>query len=133
MNNWEENMLKKWVFTLILTTFIFTFFSCSGESGDSRNRGRMSPEQRAAQLKEALDLNSDQTKQIEQIFIESQEKMAKLREDSQGDRSQMRELMRESREEVDKRMGEVLTEEQKAKYQEYQQDREERRRSRRGD
>jgi Spy/CpxP family protein refolding chaperone len=126
-------MLKKWVFTLILTTFAFTFFTCSGESGDREYRGRMSPEQRAAQLKEALDLTSEQTKQIEQIFIDSQEKMAELREDSQGDRSQMREWMRESREEVDKRMGEILTAEQKAKYEKYQQDREERRRARRGD
>ena len=126
-------MLNKLLFTLILTTFTFTLFTCSGESGDREFRGRMNPEQRAAQLKEALDLNSEQTKQIEQIFIESQEKMAKMREDFEGDRSQMRQFMMESREEVDGLIKEMLTEEQKTKYEHYQQEREERRRAHRGD
>jgi Skp family chaperone for outer membrane proteins len=125
-------MLKKFIFTIILTTFTFTFFTCSGESGDRENRGRMNPEQRAAQLKETLDLSSEQTRKIEKIFIASQKKMLQMREEFQGDRSQMRQLMRESREEVDALIEEILTEEQKTKYEHYQQEREERRRSRRG-
>jgi Spy/CpxP family protein refolding chaperone len=128
----EEKMFNKLISTLILTTFTFTLISCAGESPDRRYGSRMSPEQRAAQLKDALDLTSEQTKQIEQIFIESREKMLKIREDFQGDRSQMRELMMDNREEVDGRIEEILTEEQKVTYEAYKQEREERRRSRRG-
>ena len=116
--------------TLVLIFFLlFTLINCSD---DQQSRRRMSPQERATQLQKELDLTDEQTKQFEKIFIESQKKMAEDRELYRGDREQMREMMRQNREETDELIEEILTAEQLVKYQEYRAEREEEIRERRG-
>ena len=57
--------------------------------------------------------------------------MAEDRELYRGDREQMREMMRQNREETDELIEEILTEEQLIEYQEYRAKREEEIRERR--
>ena len=97
--------------------------ACSKEEAP---RGRFTPEQRLEQLKDRLDLTSDQADKIEQILKDSQDKFAKLRENISGDRSEMRESARAIMEETDKLIKEVLNEDQIEKYEQYQQERRER-------
>ena len=100
---------------------------------DSQNfQGRMNPEARAAQLKETLDLTDEQTNKVEQIYRESSEKMSEMRDQFGDDRSQMREQMMKSREEVNNRIEEILSDDQIELYREYQNEQEQSRRGRRG-
>ena len=121
-------MIKN-LYALVLIFFLlFTLINCSD---DQQNRRRMSPQERATQLQEELDLTDEQTKQSEKIFVESQKRMAEDRELYRGDREQMREMMRQNREETDELIEEILSEEQLLKYKEYRAKREEEIRERR--
>lgn len=120
--------MKKLQYLLFLAFFLLSVIYCS-ESQDFP--GRMSPEDRAARLKELLDLTDEQTKKVEQIYKKSQEKMSEMREQFQGDRSQMREKMMENQEETTKKIEEILYEDQITLFREYQEEREEQRRERR--
>ncbi len=71
------------------------------------------------QMKESLDLTSDQEKQIRDILTEGSENMQGMREEMRnggGDFEGMRERMQEMREEQDAKIKTVLTEEQWGKY-----------------
>ena len=112
-----------------LTILILSAIHCS----DSQNfQGRMSPEERAAQLKERLDLTDEQTKEIVKIYKESQEKMTQMRDQFGGDRDKMREKMSTYREEIEKKIEGVLYEDQIELYREYQEERRQFRRERQG-
>jgi hypothetical protein len=91
----------------------------------------MTPEERAAQLKERLDLTDDQTKKVEQIYRESQEKISEMRDQFAGDRSQMRENMMEQRHEINRKIEEILYDDQIGLYREYLEERQQFRRDRR--
>jgi hypothetical protein len=120
-----KNSLK---FVFILTLFFITL-QCS----ESQNfQGRMSPEERAAQLKERLDLTEEQTKEVEKIYTEWQEKMSEMREQFGGDREQMREQMMASRDEINKKIEDILYEDQIELYRVYQEERRNFRRERQG-
>ena len=121
--------MKRLHLFLIIAIFAISAIYCS----DSQNfPGRMSPEDRAAQLKELLDLTDDQTIKVEQVYKESQEKMSEMREQFQGDRGEMREQMMKNREEVNNKIEELLYEDQITLYREYLEEREQSRRERRG-
>lgn len=118
--------MKNFYLYLSLAIIAISAIYCS----DSQNiQGRMNPAEQATQLKERLDLTDEQTKQVEHIYQESIEKMSEIRNQSDGDRGQMREKMMEYREETNKKIEDVLHEDQIEVYREYQ---EERRQSRRG-
>jgi len=121
--------MKKIQYLLFLAFFLLSAIYCS----ENQNfQGRMNPEDRAAQLKETLDLTDEQTEKVEQIYQESQELMSQMREQFQGDRSQMREQMMKSREEINKKIEGILYEDQIVLYHEYMEEREQFRRERRG-
>ena len=120
-------MLKNLFSTLLIIFITLVQFNCS-DSDDFRRR--MSPQERAAQLKEKLDLTDAQAKQIEEIYVDFQDRMAENRDKFQGDREQMRQLMLENREKTELKIVEILTDEQRIKYEEYREEREAQRRER---
>lgn len=121
-------MLKKSVWIIVVLFLASLLFNCSD---DTTRRQRRTPEEHAQQLKKALDLTDEQTAQVTKIYTEMQEELSKLREQSGGDREAMREAMRDFREKTDARINEILTDEQKEKYQTFQQERREGMRDRR--
>jgi len=118
-------MVKKSIYILFVVSISFMVFYCSSEGPGGM---RMSSEERAAQLKERLSLTDEQVKQVVEIYAESRERMAEYREKFQADRELMRDVIRENRMETDKIIEEILTEEQKVLFKEYQDEREEQRR-----
>lgn len=120
--------MKKQLPSLFIIIFLLSTLGCS----DNQNfRSRISPEERAAQLKERLNLTDEQTKKVEQIYRESQEKISKMRDQFEGDRSQMREKMMEQRQDINNKIEEILYEDQIGLYREYQEERQQFRRDRR--
>jgi len=112
---------------------IFIFSISAMHCSDSQNfQGRMNPEARATQLKERLSLNDEQTKKVQQIFLESSEKMTEMREQFGDDRSQMRELMMKNREETNNKIEEILNGDQIELYRQFQQEQNQFGRQRRG-
>lgn len=99
---------------------------------------RMSTEERAkattAELKEKLGLNKEQEKKVYDLNIESGKKMTAMREDMQGggDREAMREKMTKMRDEQNKAMKKILTEDQYKKYEKYLEERQSQRGQRGG-
>ena len=121
--------MKNLFLFITLAIIIISGLYCS----DNQNfQGRMSPEARAAQLKETLDLTDEQTKQVEQIYLESVKKMSEMRDQFEGNRSQMREHMMKDREEINNKIEDILYEDQKALYRQYQEERQSSRRERQG-
>jgi hypothetical protein len=120
--------VKKQLPSLFIIIFLLSTLGCS----DNQNfRSRISPEERAAQLKERLNLTDEQTRKVEQIYRESQEKISKMRDQFEGDRSQMREKMMEQRQDINNKIEEILYEDQIGLYREYQEERQQFRRDRR--
>jgi hypothetical protein len=91
----------------------------------------MSPADRAAQLKERINLTDEQAKHVEQIYQESADQMSEMRNQF-DDRSQMREQMMKNREEVNNRIEEILNDDQIDLYRAFQNEQEQFRRGRRG-
>jgi periplasmic protein CpxP/Spy len=76
------------------------------------------------QIKEAVGLDEKQEKQVYDLNLETGKKMRALREENQGGGFEgMREKLAELRVEQDKKMKEILTEDQWEKYQKYQEER----------
>jgi protein CpxP len=115
----EKKMLKKSVWIIIVLFLASLLFNCAD---DTARRQRMTPEERAQQLQKALDLTDEQTGQVTKIYTEMREELSKLRQESGGDREAMREAIRDFREKTDARINEILTDEQKEKYQTFQQE-----------
>lgn len=90
------------------------------------------PAERAQQLKERLDLSEEQTIAVEIIFEERQKEAAAKMDSLRGDREAMRSFMMAQMEKTDKEIEELLTPEQKKKYEELKKERRERRGQRRG-
>ena len=121
--------MKTLLYFGVAASLLLSVISCS----DSQNfQGRMSPEERAALLQERLDLTDEQTKKVVQIMEESTEKMSELRDNFEGDRQQMREKMLQLREENNKKIEEILYEDQIPLFHDYLEEREQFRRNRRG-
>lgn len=77
-----------------------------------------------AQIKEAVDLDEDQEKQVYDLNLETGKKMRALRDEMQGGGFEgAREKMGEIREEQNKKMKEILSESQWEKYEKYQEER----------
>jgi Spy/CpxP family protein refolding chaperone len=85
--------------------------------------GPPSLEDRLKQLKEKLDLTKDQVEKVKKILQNSDKKREELFENGNEDREAMREQMMKIREESDKKIELLLSEKQKAKYEELKKDR----------
>jgi Spy/CpxP family protein refolding chaperone len=83
-------------------------------------------------LKERLKLTDEQVAQIQPILESFREQMQEMRENSGGDREQMRSQMRSIMQERDKKIEAILTESQQKEYQKYIQERREEWGKRRG-
>lgn len=73
---------------------------------------RVTPQERLKMLKERLNLTQEQSKKVEDILINSDKEMQKLRSSNNRDRSQFRDLMDKTNQEIEK----VLDEKQKTEY-----------------
>jgi len=103
---------------------------------DRRGRGNFDPEEMAKrqteQIKEAVGLNADQEKKVYELKLATGKKMTELRDEMQGGGGfeGMREAFGKIREEEDKKMKEILTNEQWKAYEKWQEERRQRRGSR---
>jgi len=79
-------------------------------------QGRMSPKERAKDLKDKLELNNDQYKKIESIFEESAAKVKDVRDKNSGDRGEMMKALIPINQEAEKRVDSLLTDKQKEQY-----------------
>ncbi len=77
---------------------------------------RMSPEDRASMLKDSLALDSAQTAKVTAIYKEAQAAMTDAFQSNQGDRESMRSAMQDIAKKTDEKIKAVLTDTQKAKY-----------------
>jgi hypothetical protein len=73
---------------------------------------RFTPQERLKMLKERLNLTQEQSKKVEDILINSDKEMQKLRSGENRDRSQFRAQMDKTNQEIEK----VLDEKQKVEY-----------------
>ena len=122
-------MLK--ISSILMLTFMLSsvLYYCSD---NNPRRQRLTPQEQAQQLKEVLDLTDQQVESVEKIYGYMQEELSKLREEyNADDRSAMREVFMEMREKAETSISEILTDEQKEKYQVFLQERRERMRERR--
>ena len=90
----------------------------------SQPRGPMSVDDRLKALTEKLTLTKEQAEKVKVILTAAQTKSQALRDSLSGDRDAMRKAMTEQRATVDKKIIELLTAEQKKKYEELQKERE---------
>jgi Spy/CpxP family protein refolding chaperone len=72
-----------------------------------------------AELQKRLNLTDEQIAQIEPIMTNAREKMQELRQNSSGDRREMRSQIRAIIQERDQKIEEILTDSQKAEYDKY--------------
>ncbi|MDX2179357.1 MAG: hypothetical protein SFV18_07185 [Bryobacteraceae bacterium] len=82
-----------------------------------------SPQERMDKLAKELNLTADQKAKLEPIFKEQAEKMRALRDENKGSRREMMKGMREIQEQNDAKISEVLTAEQKTKWDEIKKER----------
>ncbi len=79
---------------------------------------RMSPEDRAAMLKDSLGLDTAQTAKVVKIYKDAQVKMQDAFQSNQGDREAIRAAMQEIGKKTDESIKAILSDKQKAKYEE---------------
>jgi Spy/CpxP family protein refolding chaperone len=127
-----KTMFNK-IFQLLIIAFVsITMVNCSSKDNNAQSRANNPGMRRLQVMQEELDLTDSQVKEIEKIFEDSRDKMMEARDQAMGDRSKMMELMLEMRKENDKKIEDLLTNEQKEKFEEYKQERDERIKQRMG-
>ena len=104
---------------LFLTIIVF-FLSTAGFA-----QMRKDPEERANELKEKLNLTDEQTEQVKQIYFNADNEI-KSKVQGSGNREQMREAMKTIMSNTDNEILKIINDEQKEKYNEIIQEREER-------
>jgi hypothetical protein len=117
-----------------IALFCFVFISLAGIAQPRDFNPENFAKRQTEELKEELGLTADQEKKVYEINLESINKMGEMREEARssgGGFEGMREKMTKIREEQNKKMKEVLTEDQWTKYEKYLEERRERMRDRR--
>ena len=123
--------MKRYYLPMLTIIMVSIFYmTCAGEQERQERQRRMDPEQMTGVLTEKLDLSDEQAGKIKAILIDSQEKMRTIRDEAKGDRSVMRDQMRQVREDADELIMAELDEIQKGKYRELQEERRQERRER---
>ncbi len=106
--------MKAKLFTSIMLLFVLFI---SGVSFAQMGGGGANPQERLKKsledYKTKLSLTDEQYTKVETILTEQMNEMIKLRENAGGDREAMRAAITESREKADKKIEELLTDEQK--------------------
>jgi len=102
---------------LLFAVGILTLTLATLSSAQRMQRNRMTPEERAKMMSDSLALDSTQTAQLVTILKDQQDAMQKIREDNQGDFDAMRGAMTDLRKKTDDKIMAILTDVQKAKYQ----------------
>ncbi len=93
---------------------------------------REARDNRLEELQKRLNLSDEQVSKIEPIMAAAREKMQELRQNSSGDRQEMRSGMQAIFQERDQKIKEILTDAQKAEYDKYLQEQREQMRQQRG-
>lgn len=110
---------------LLLSVFVFTVVTTAQDRGPRNFDPKEMAKRQTEELTKVLDLNKDQQKKVLELNTKSGEKMSELREDMMGggDREAMREKMMKIREDQNKEMKKILTEDQYKKYEKYLEER----------
>lgn len=111
-------MKTKKIIKIIVTATFLVSAICFAQMGGSGGPQPPNAEDMVANLAEKLSLTEDQQSAILELFTEQFEEMEELRES--GDMESGREKMDELREEMDKKIKALLTEEQIEIYEEMQ-------------
>lgn len=103
-NNLERKEMKNIIvlFSLLFVTLTLVAFA----------QPRMTAQERLKMLKERLSLTEAQSVKIEKILINADEKIKELRTEGKHDRTEFRDLMDKTNQEIDK----VLDEKQKVEH-----------------
>ncbi|WP_340112315.1 DUF4890 domain-containing protein [Maribellus mangrovi] len=116
---------------VLLALFAFTVVTVAQNRGQRDFDPKERAKRQTEELTKELDLNKDQQKKVLELNEKYSEKMSAMFEDMRsggGDREAMREKMGKLRDEQNKEMKKILTEDQYKKYEKYLEER----RSRRG-
>ena len=126
-------MYKK-IFDIVLSMIvIIAMAACSSNNDDSAQNTRNNTGMRRLEvMQKELNLTDAQVKEVEKIFQDSRDKMIELRNQNQGERKQMMEMMFEMRKENDEKIKAILNEDQKIKFEEYMEERDTRMKERMG-
>ena len=111
---------------LLLSVFVFTVVSTAQDRGQRNFDPKEMAKRQTEELTKVLDLNKDQQKKVLELNTEAGEKMSAMRNDMMsggGDREAMREKMMKIREDQNKEMKKILTEDQYKKYEKYLEER----------
>jgi len=103
-----------------------------GGQGEGGRRGPMSPDDQLKRMTKDFNLTADQQAKIKPILVDEQKKMEDLRNDSSGDRREMRGKMMQIRQDTNNQVRALLDDKQKEKFDKEQQRREDRPQGRRG-
>jgi Spy/CpxP family protein refolding chaperone len=101
----------------VMTLLIVFLFVASSTSYSQPMR--MSLEDRVKALKDTLSLSDEQAAKLTEIYKESDTERQKIREESQGDMTVMREAMTKLRESTNAKIDSILTPDQMKKFEEY--------------
>ena len=110
----------------ILLLFIGALFASASTSEALAQRQQPSPEQRTERLKDSLSLSDEQTAGVLKIFQDMDEQRKAMFESGSDDRAARMQAMRDLATKTDEKIEALLTDEQKAKYQELKKQRQER-------
>lgn len=103
-----------------------------GGQGEGGRRGPMSPDDQLKRMTKDFNLTADQQSKIKSILVDEQKKMEDLRNDSSGDRREMRGKMMQIRQDTNNQVRALLDDKQKEKFDKQEQDRQDRGPNRRG-
>jgi ribosome recycling factor len=96
--------MKNMIILFSLSLFVFSLVAIA--------QPRVTPQERLKALKEKLNLTEDQSVKVEKILVNADEQMKKLRANGNTDRTDFRNLMDKTNQEIDK----VLDEKQKIEH-----------------
>lgn len=100
-----------------LIAMVFVLFMIAGIFQAQPHPGKkMTPKERAGELKEKLDLSEQQLVKIEKIFVETDKKMKAMFEKKSAEREEMHNAMNEVMESTDKEIMKNLNENQKKEF-----------------
>lgn len=111
---------------IMLVAMLFATASMAQDRGMGNFDPKEMAKRQTEELTKTLDLNKDQQKKVLDINLKQAEKMQAMRDEMRnggGDREGMRDKMMKLREEQNKEMKKVLTDDQYKKYEKYLEER----------
>lgn len=96
--------MKNIIVLFSLSLFVFSLVAIA--------QPRVTPQERLKMLKEKLNLTEDQSVKVEKILVNADDQMKELRADGKANRTDFRNLMDKTNQEIDK----VLDEKQKIEH-----------------